>query len=108
MHMAHQVTTNGFAVDPTITQLEETLGDLAGDWRSSHGAPEQQAEILQAYYATMEQLFQRGWDAGIANLGYEQTLPDEFMPAEYLRQMKVAASKYLQWTGTIVIEATRG
>jgi len=39
----------------------------------------------------MEQLFLRGWDAGIANLGYDQTLPDELMPAEFLRQVRIAA-----------------
>ena len=104
--MAHEVTTNGFAVDPTIIQLEDRLGDLAGDWRSAHGRPEQQAALVRAYHATMEQLFQLGWDAGVANLGYEQTLPDELMPAEYLRQMSLAASEYLRQTNAIAIDPT--
>ena len=89
--MAHQVTTNGFVVDPEITRLEDRLGDLAGAWRDAKGEPEQRATIVHAYYATMEQLFLRGWDAGIANLGYDQTLPDELMPAEFLRQVRIAA-----------------
>lgn len=49
--MAHELTTNGFAVDPVILDLEDTLGDLAGDWRSTRGNPEQQAAIAQAYRA---------------------------------------------------------
>ena len=91
--MAHHVTTNGFAVDPEITRLEERLGDLAGAWRDAQGDPEQRETIVRAYHATMEQLFQRGWDAGVANLGYDQTLPDEFMPAKFLRHMHIAAEE---------------
>ncbi len=46
--MAHQVTTNGFAVDPEITRLEDRLGDLAGAWRDAKGEPEQRATIVHA------------------------------------------------------------
>ena len=84
--MAHE-TKHGFPVDPEIRRLEHELGDLAAEWRGAQGEPEQRMAIVRAYHVTIAQLMDRGWDAGVANLGYEETLPDELMPAAYLQQV---------------------
>lgn len=83
--MAHE-TKHGFPVDAEISHLEHELGELAAEWRGAHGRPEQRGAIVQAYHAVLSQLIQLGWDAGIANLGYEETLPDELMPTAYHQQ----------------------
>ncbi len=84
--MAHE-TKHGFPIDPEIRRLEHELGDLAAEWRGAQGEPEQRRAIVRAYHMTIAQLMDRGWDAGVANLGYEETLPDELMPAAYLQQV---------------------
>jgi len=83
--IAHE-TKYGFPVDADISHLEHELGELAAEWRDAHGHPEQRAAIVQAYHAVLAQLMERGWDAGVANLGYEETLPDELMPPAYHEQ----------------------
>lgn len=81
--MAHQVTPSGFPVDPELARLEDHLGDLAAQWRGARGQPERQAMIVRDYHATFADLTQRGWDADVANLEHEATLPGESMPEPY-------------------------
>lgn len=81
--MAHQVTSSGFPVDPELARLENDLGALAAQWRGARGQPERQAGIVQEYLATFAQLTQLGWNADIANLEHEATLPDDLMPEAY-------------------------
>ena len=68
--MAHQVTGNGFAVDPELHRLERLLGDLATEWRGAEGQPEREIEIVRQYQVTMERLFELGWDVSVAELNY--------------------------------------
>ncbi|MCB0197120.1 MAG: hypothetical protein KDJ65_34555 [Anaerolineae bacterium] len=77
--MSHEKDSIGLPIDPELRRLEFCLGDLAAQWRE-YESPEKQKEIVREYHATMESLFELGWD-GFLSLDSE--LPDELLPKRY-------------------------
>lgn len=84
--MAHAVDNSGFPLDPELRCLEDRLGDLAAEWRGVVEQSERASAIIHEYHATMERLIEMGWDASVAELDYEDLLPDNIMPEVYLRR----------------------
>jgi hypothetical protein len=81
--MAHATDKSGYPLDPELRQLEFRLGDLAGLWRGAYGDQARQDDIVQEYSAILARLYDLGWDS---ELDVESELPDDLMPAEYLRR----------------------
>lgn len=83
--MAHQVTRSGFLVDPEHLYLEDQLGAPAAQRRGTHSQQDRQAAIVRSYHATLAHLSRLGWQLDVANLEYEETLPDALLPETYHR-----------------------
>jgi len=82
--MAHAMDEIGYPVDLALRRLEFRLGDLAARWREAYARPgDREHEIHREYVATLERLYELGWDAV---LDMESELPDRLLPAEYLRR----------------------
>lgn len=81
--MPHEVDELGYPTDPEMNQLQGHLGDLAADWRDVARGLDGQDQIVREYHATMERLYELGWDDV---LDVEAELPDYLMPGEYLRR----------------------
>lgn len=75
------------ATNQELTLLEIKLADLASEWR---GAKEddiiRQDELVKEYHKTMNRLYELGWDENLGNLSLADLLPDELLPAEFLRR----------------------
>lgn len=79
----HKVDKFGYPIDPELRRLEFRLGDLAAMWRGSYDRPERQQAIMREYHQVMQSLYELGWDA---ELDMESHLPQEVMPAEYVKR----------------------
>lgn len=66
--------------------MEDRLSELAAEWREVAENPESASAIVHEYSATVERLIEMGWDASVAELDYEDLLPDNLMPDVYLRR----------------------
>lgn len=84
--MSHTVDGSGFARDPHLRQGERRLAELAAEWRGAAGQPQREQELIAEYHTLMHQLIRLGWDPAVAELDYEDTLPDELMPEVYLQR----------------------
>jgi hypothetical protein len=71
-----------------IRRLYERLGSLVSDYH--HDLPNRPA-IIRDYEQTMLRMYELGWDD---ILDWESVLPDEDMPAPYMRRVGPTAWQY--------------
>lgn len=81
----HKVDKSGYPVDPVLRNLQKQLGILAAELRGmpQEDTDEKQRQIVEEYRATMDQLYELGWDD---ILDIEAELPEHLMPEEYTKR----------------------
>ena len=62
-------------------ELLGRLGSIAREWRGQGPSGGEQGEIASAFQNTLALLYETGWDYA---LGWENELPDEYLPERYL------------------------
>ena len=72
---------------PTELELVRRLNALAAQWRASGGSVSGPARdtLVQQFRDTLDALYATGWNSA---LGWENELPDQFLPERYLRRRR--------------------